>query len=89
MVRSRTGARRTPVGYNRTADRELKGEVVELDILMQFLRIKERRNVTATALADKSDLLGEANPDVELKDVKAVAAHASMRRREGRGGAPP
>ena len=40
------------------ADRELKAEVVGLGTMVQFLRIKERRNATATALAEKGELLG-------------------------------
>ena len=58
------------------ADRELKGEVVGLDTVVQFLRIKERRNATATALANKGELVGGGNPDLELMDVEAVAARA-------------
>ena len=56
------------------ADKEMKGEVVGLDTMVQFLRIKERRNATATALADKGQLLGGGNPDLEPMDVEAVAA---------------
>ena len=67
------------------ADRELNGEEVGLDIMVQFLRIKERRNATATALADKGEPVGGGNPDLEPMDVEAVAAVASMRRREDRG----
>ena len=70
------------------ADREPKGEVVGLDTMVQFLRIKERRNATATALADKGELLGGGNPDLEPMDVEAVAARTAMRRREDRGEAP-
>ena len=70
------------------ADRELKGEVVGLDTMVQFLRIKERRNATATALADKGELVGGGDPDLEPLDVEAVAARAAMRRREDRGEAP-
>ena len=55
---------------------------------MQFLWIRERRNATATALADKGELVGEGNPDVEPMDVEAVAARAAMRRREHRAEAP-
>ena len=43
------------------ANRELKGEVVGLDTMVQFLRIKGRRNASATALADKGELLGGGN----------------------------
>ena len=68
-------------------DRELKGEVVGLDTMVQFLRIKERRNATATGLADKGELVGGGNPDLEPMDIEAVAARAAMRRREGGGGA--
>ena len=71
-----------------TADRDMKGEVVGLDTMVQFLRIKERRNATATALADKGELLGGGNPDLEPVDVEAVAARTAMRRREDRGEAP-
>ena len=56
--------------------------------MVQFVRIKERRNATATALADKGELLGGGNPNVEPLDVEAVAARAAMRRREDRGEAP-
>ena len=70
------------------ADRELKGAVVGLDTVVQFLRIKERRNATATALADKGELLGGGNPDLEPMDVEAVAARTAMRRRDYRGEAP-
>ena len=70
------------------ADRELKGEVVGLDTMVQFLRIKERRNATATAPADKSELLGGGNPDLEPMDVEAAGARTAMRRREDRGEAP-
>ena len=52
---------------------------------MQFLRINDHRNATATALADKGELVGEGNPDVEPVDVAAVAARAAMRRTESRG----
>ena len=70
------------------ADRELKGDVVGLDTPAQFLRIKKRRNATATALAAKGELLGGGNPDLEPIDVEAVAARTAMRRREDRGEAP-
>ena len=56
--------------------------------MVQFLRIKERRNATATALADKAELLGGGNPELEPMDVEAVAARAAMRRREDGGEAP-
>ena len=56
------------------ADKELKGEVVGVDTMVQFLRIKERRNATANALADKGELVGGGNPDLEPMDVEAVAA---------------
>ena len=69
-------------------DRELKGEVVGLDTMVQFLRTQGRRNATATALADKGELLGGGNPDLEPTDVEAVTARAAMRRREDRGEAP-
>ena len=42
-----------------TADKDMKGEVVGLDTMVQFLRM-ERRNATATALANKGKLLGGA-----------------------------
>ena len=71
------------------ADRELKGGMVGLDTMVQFPRNKERRNATATALADKGELVGEGNVDVEPMDVDAVADRAAMRRREDRGEAPP
>ena len=32
--------------------------------MVQFLRTKKRRNATATALADKGELVGEGTPDV-------------------------
>ena len=48
-----------------TADKDMKGEVVELDTMVQFLRMKERRDATATELADKAELLGGGNPDLE------------------------
>ena len=67
------------------ADRELKGEVVGLDTMVQFLRIEERRNATATAKADKGELLGGGNPDLEPMDVEAVAARTAMRRRDDKG----
>ena len=70
------------------ADREMKGEVVGLDTMVQFLRIKERTNATATALAEKGELVGGGDPDREPMDVEAVAARAAMRRREDRGEAP-
>ena len=57
--------------------------------MVQFLRIKERINATATALADKGELIGEGNPDVEPTDVEAVAAGAAMRPRKDRGGTSP
>ena len=63
--------------------------MVGLDTKVQFLRIKERRNATATALADKGEPLGGGNPDLEPMDVEAVTARAAMRRREDRGEAPP
>ena len=56
--------------------------------MVQFLRIKERRNAPATALADKGELLGGGSPDLEPMDVDAVAARTAMRRREDRGEAP-
>ena len=70
------------------ADRELKGEGVGLDTMVQFLRSKERRNATPTALADKGEMVGEGNPDLELMDIEAVAALAAGKteerpRREG------
>ena len=71
------------------ADRELKGKVVGLDTMVQFLRIKERRNATATALAERRELVGEGNPDLEPMDVKAVGCRAARPRREDRGMAPP
>ena len=52
------------------------------------LRIKERRNATATALADKGELLGGGNPDLGPLDVESVAARTAMRRREDGGEAP-
>ena len=67
------------------ADRELKGEAVGLDTMVQFLRLKELRNATATALANKGELVGGGNPDLEPMDVEAVAAGTAMRRREDRG----
>ena len=70
------------------ADRELKGEMVGLDVLMRFLRIKWPRNATATALANKGELVGGGNPDLESMDVEAVAARTAMRRREDRGEPP-
>ena len=70
------------------ADRELKGEVVGLDTMVQLLRMKERRNATATALADKGELLAGGNPHLEPINVEAVAARTAMRRRKGRGEAP-
>ena len=70
------------------ADRALKGEVVGLDTMVQFLRIKERRNATAPALADKGELVGGGNPDLEPMDVEAVAARTAVRRRDDRGEAP-
>ena len=70
------------------ADRELKGEVVGLDAMAQVLWTKERRNATVTALADKTELLGGGNLDLEPMDVGAAAAWAAMRRREDRGEAP-
>ena len=69
----------------RAADRELKGEVVALDTLVRFLRIKARRYATATALADKGILVGRSNPDLKPMDVEAVAARDAVRRREDRG----
>ena len=60
----------------------MKGEVVGLDTMVQFLRIKEPRNATATALADKGELVGGGNPDLEPTDVEAVAARTA---REDRG----
>ena len=57
--------------------------------MVQFLPTKERRNATATALADKGELVGEGNPDVEPMEVETTAARASMQRRENRGGTPP
>ena len=70
------------------ADRELKGELGGLDTMVQFLRINQRRNATATALADKGELAGGGNPDLEPMDVEAVAARTATRRREDRGEAP-
>lgn len=70
------------------ADRELKGEVVGLDTMVQFLRIKERRNATATALADKCELAAEDNPDVEPMEIGAVTARPVQRRSEERRRAP-
>ena len=58
--------------------------MVGVDTLVQFLRIKERRNATATALADKGKLVGGGNPDLEPMDVEAVAARTAMRRRGDR-----
>ena len=69
----------------RAADRERKGEVIGLDTMVQFLRMKGRRNATATALTDKGELLGGGNPDLEPMDVEAVVARAAMRRSEDRG----
>ena len=57
-----------------TAGIDMKGEVVGLDTMVQFLRMKERRNATATALAEKGELVGGGNPDLEPMDVEAVAA---------------
>ena len=57
--------------------------------MVQFLRLQERRNATATALADKGELAGEGNPDLEPMDVEAVAARTAVGRREDRGEAPP
>ena len=67
------------------ADRALKGEVVGLDTTVQFLRIKERRDATATALANKGELVGGGNPDLEPMDVEAVAARAALQCREDGG----
>ena len=61
-----------------SAYRELKGEVVGLDTMVQFLRMKERRNATAIALAEKGELVGGGDPDLEPMDVEAVAARAAM-----------
>ena len=71
------------------ADRHLKGDVVGLDTMVQFLRMRECRNATATALADKGELIGGGNPDLEPMDVEAVAAWSAMRRRGDREEAPP
>ena len=60
------------------ADRELKGEVVGLDTMVQFLRKKESRNTTATDLADKGELLGGRKPDLEPIYVEAFAARAAF-----------
>ena len=62
--------------------------MVGLDTVVQFLRIQECRNATATALSDKGELLGGGNPDLEPVDVEAVAGRAAMRRREARGETP-
>ena len=62
--------------------------MVGLDTMVQFLRIKERTNATATSLADKGELLGGSNPDLEPMDVEAVAARTAVRPREDRGEAP-
>ena len=70
------------------ADRELKEEVVGLNTMVQFLRIKERGNAAATALADKGELLGGGNPDLEPMDIEAVAARTALRCREDRGEVP-
>ena len=70
------------------AERELKRELVRLDTVVQFLRLKERRNAIATALVDKGELVGGGDPDLEPMDVEAVAARATMRRRKDRGEAP-
>lgn len=71
------------------ADKEMDGTLVGLDAMMQFLRIKDRKNATATALADKGEITCEGNLDAEPMDVEAVAARAAMRRSEGNRGAPP
>lgn len=71
-----------------SADRELRGEEVRMDTMLQFLRIKERRNATITALAEKGELLGEENPDVEPMDIGAVTARPLQRRSDERGRAP-
>ena len=62
--------------------------MVELDPMVQVLHVSEARKATATALADKGELLGEGNPDIEAMDVEAVAARGILRRREDRGGEP-
>ena len=69
------------------AYRQLKAEMVGVDTMVQLLRIEERRNATATALADKDELVGGGNADLEPTDVEAVAAqnrHATQgRQRRG------
>lgn len=67
------------------ADKELRGESVGLVDMVKFLRIKDRKNATRTALADKDDLAHEGNTDREPMEVDAVGA---QRRWEERRRAP-
>ena len=56
--------------------------------MVQFLRINECRNATAAAIADKDELVGGGNPDLEPMDLEAVCARAALRRREDKREAP-
>ncbi len=51
--------------------------------MINFLKIKNRRNVTETALGEKDVALSDENPDLEPMEIGAMAidvnAQASMR----------
>lgn len=68
--------------------RRIDQQPATLDAMMQFLKIKEHMNATPTALAEKGELTGEDNPDVEPMDIGAVTARPSQRRNDGRRRAP-
>ncbi|CDJ30110.1 LOW QUALITY PROTEIN: uncharacterized protein EMH_0055330 [Eimeria mitis] len=50
-------------------DREMSGEIVELADMMEFLRIKERKYATITALAKMKDGSFGTDPDFEAMEI--------------------
>lgn len=67
-----TGERQAVTGW--AADKEMSQQPVGLEEMMNFLRIKDRKNATETALGEKGMSLSCEN-HLEPMDIGAVTAH--------------
>lgn len=75
------GERQSVTGW--AADRELRGEAVSLQAMMDYLRIKERKNATVTALAEKGEILLGEDSDVQPMDIGAVTTQRASAHKQG------